>query len=188
MNYKVEFENAVGKTLEFDLRLHENPLPLENTPIPEQNIFFVLRHCIPLLQQQGYFSSKDLSGNCVDVHLLVKRALKMYFGLKCFITIGSMHGKDWDYCTMSYEYIRKELDEPNLQSELKAHIWLTLPDGSIVDWTGQAWRDQQVKESHELSQCLLYFSASDFSADHYYKPYLVGEEFLIRTGTIGYSD
>lgn len=187
MNYKIDFEKAVRKTLELDLNLYGSPLPLESSPIPEQNIFYFLRHCIPFLHQQGYFSSKDLNGNCVDVHLTVKRVLKELFGLECFITIGSMHGKGWDYCEMSYAYIRKELDEPNLQGELNAHIWLTLPDGSIVDWTGQAWYDQKAGESHDLSQCLVYFSPTYFFAEHYYKPYLVGEEFLIRTGTIGFG-
>lgn len=184
MNYKVEFEKAVLQTWELNLNLHGKPIPLMTDPIPKENVLLVLGECIPYLKQNGYFSSQELSGKCVAVHLLIKSILRQAFGLESHITIGSMHGNGWKYCAMSYSYIREELQSPSTTEELKAHIWLTLPDGSIVDWTGQAWYDLQTKETHELENCLVYLAPNEFNPEHYYRPYLVGEEFLVRTGTI----
>lgn len=184
MDYKSEFEKAVRQTWELNLSLHGKPLPLMAETIPQKNVLTVLRECIPHLLQQGFHSSKELNGHCVSVHLIIKKLLKQFFELECHITIGSMHGKGWDYCAMSYSYIREELTSPSQNEELKAHIWLTLPDGSIIDWTGQAWCDMQVKENHVLEECLVYLQPHEFNPEHYYKPYLVGEEFLVRTRTI----
>lgn len=184
MDYKFDFEKAVHQTCELNLNLHGNPLPLKAEKIPKENVLCVLGECMPYLLQNGYFSSQELSGNCVAVHLLIKSVLKQRFGLECYITIGSMHGEGWNYCAMSYSYIQQELKSPNPNTELQAHIWLTLPDGSIIDWTGQAWCDLQEKITHKLEECLVYLAPNEFNPEHYYKPYLVGEEFLVRSGTI----
>lgn len=185
MDYKIAFENAVAQTLGLGLTLNANPIPLHVSPISKEQMQPALVQCIRILRERGYFTSKELNTKCVDVHLLIKQFLKFMFDIETHITIGSMKVQGWDYCSMTYNYILQELASPNFHQEIRAHVWLTLPDGSIIDWTGQAWHDIQIGEVHSVENCLLYFSPNEFRDDLYHKPYLVGEDFLLKTGIIG---
>jgi len=63
---------------------------------------------------------------------------------------------------MSYENTERELNSPDLNNSIKAHIWLTLSDGTIIDCTAEADNVENAKSG-------------------YHHPYLIGADFLLET-------
>lgn len=76
------------------------------------------------------------------------------------------------------------MTDPDPERKIRAHTWLTLNDGSVLDWTGQTWRDAQASANHAAEFCLVYFQQGAQDETHYYHLVLVGREYLIRTGSI----
>jgi hypothetical protein len=86
--------------------------------------------------QGGRALPRSLNGNCVQVHDQL-RALLQCGGVESHMTIGSMHGQGWDYFSTSVDELLVEMADPDAEREIRAHIWLTFNDGSVLDWTGQ---------------------------------------------------
>jgi hypothetical protein len=83
--------------------------------------------------------------------------------LDSYITIGGRYWDDYIYCEMPYENIERELNSPDLNNSIKAHIWLTLSDGTIIDCTAETDNVENAKSG-------------------YHRPYLIGADFLLKTG------
>lgn len=173
---------AFQKSLELGLASKNQALSFEQVLSKEQ-VHEVLHLCADYLYEVGLTQSSDLAKNCIPVHMHLQPLLKDYLALDSFITIGDKYWKDYVYCEMSYESIQEELRNPDIGASLKAHIWLTLADGSVLDCTGEAHMDLLLNRgNHPAHKCLVYHSPDESIPDGYYRPFLVGSEFLIRTG------
>lgn len=188
MDYKQRFIAAVNKTRELGLPIEGSPLPIKKKQLSERKISKVHIVCSSHLKAAGYHNSRDLNTKCFGVHALVQFVMKDMLNIDSHITIGSMHGHGWDYCPMTYNKIKEEISNPDVNQVLEAHAWLTLPDGAVIDWTGQAWRDTHADNIHDSADCMLYLAPGKFREDHYYKPYLVGMEYLYRTDAMPRPD
>lgn len=89
-----------------------------------------------------------------------------------------------DYFSTSVDELLVEMADPNPEREMRAHVWMTFNDGSVLDWAGQARCDTQANENHSAEACLVYFQQGVQDEMHYYRPVLLGREYLIRTGSI----
>lgn len=184
-NYKDAFQAAVQKTMEWNLGEDLPFSKLEAPPISREMIFQITPNLIPQLVQHGFVDSHSLAGNCIQVNAWLADLLA-YFGVKSVMTIGSMcleHG--YVYMPLDYEKLHAELNAPQPDKDIGVHVWLTLEDGSIVDWVGPAWYDQKIGKNYPVNECLDVLSQGVFDDSPYsYKPYLVGSEYLKKTGAI----
>lgn len=187
MNYKDRFITATGKTKELGLNVGSNVLPFKKK-FSKKKQQQILHLCANALRHHGYSTSSSLASQCTPVHLMLKSVLKENLGINSVITIGDRFWDDYIYCEMSYKSINEELSNVKQDQPIKAHVWLTLPDGTILDCTGEAHADLLFERGeHPLEQCLMYvdhLSVEDPKTG-YHRPYLVGEDFLLKAGVIG---
>ncbi|UOB73658.1 hypothetical protein [Pseudoalteromonas sp. APM04] len=184
MNYKKRIEDAVLRTQELQLKLPPSPVPFSKN-ISEDKKQEVLIHCLEMLQLHGFKSSQDLAGKCTDVHLMLQYFLKKDLNIDSYITIGDRYWHDYIYCEMSDASIKSELNSPGLNEPIKAHVWLTLTDGTILDCTGEAHADLIFNRGNfPLHECIHLFAPNEKedSIEGYYRPYLIGIDFLEKTG------
>ena len=138
-----------------------------------------------------------VSSNFFHYHTLIycsKNRLKVNFegmgakpqlGIKTYITIGDRYwSEDNIYCEMSYENIRSELASPDAHNTIDAHVWLTLTDGTILDFTSEAHIDVMERRGcFPANECFQVIQKSQ-PVVGYHRPFLVGFDFLFKTGCI----
>jgi len=184
LNYEERIISAIHKTNELGLELKNSPHPFTKA-LDHNKKQQALQLCVNTLYANDYRSSSDLASNCTPVHLMLQYCLKEELGLDSYITIGDRYWDDYIYCEMSYENIESELKNPNINNPIKAHVWLTLSDGTILDCTAEAHADQLFNRGeHPVEKCLMIVerNAKEDAKSGYHRPYLVGVSFLERTG------
>ncbi|WP_313437076.1 hypothetical protein [Stenotrophomonas sp.] len=182
-DYKSLVRKAVSASTSLGLLREKNAPSFSSDDIQASLIYPILREFEERLYSLGLDSSRSLNGNCIQVHDQLQAHLQ-HRGVESHLTIGSMHGQGWDYCSTSVDELLAEMADPDPEREIRAHTWLTLNDGSVLDWTGLASWHTQENENHPAASCLVYFKQGVQSETHYYHPLLVGREYLIRTGSI----
>lgn len=184
MAYKERFISAVHKTKELGLSSGTAPLPLKSQ-LSEKKYSNIMQLCLEFLTFHGFKKSSDLAEKCIPVHMMLRDVIQRELSIKTYVTIGDRYWSDYVYCEMSYEQINIELENPDVNNPIKAHVWLTLPDGSVLDCTGEAHADLVFgRGEHPINECIYLFLPQRVLKEGYYRPYLVGDEFLIRTGSI----
>lgn len=147
----------------------------------------IFQLCGDALYQAGILSSSHLAGKCAPIHLMLKERLKTELGIESLITIGDRFWDDYVYCEMTKESAENELNNSNTFEPIKAHVWLTLSDGTILDCTAEAHADILFgRGEHPAHQCIMIVSpnkAEDAKAG-YHRPVLVGLGFLEKTGMV----
>jgi hypothetical protein len=186
LSYKDRFENALGKTKELGLVLQDVQYHFE-APLSFEIKRKVLQSCVDILLAHGYSNSSSLAENCTVIHLLMHRHLKNELGVDSYITIGDYYWGDYVYCEMSYDGIKCELTQPDINKPIKAHVWLTLTDGSIIDCTLQGHADLLFNRGNfPVEKCLMIVevNSSEDEVRGYHRPYLVGSDFLMKVGAM----
>lgn len=184
MNYKDMFIKSYHETLKIGLDPGSKVLPFKAT-ISKKKVDQILTFCAMHLRLMGFTRSSELAGKCIPVHIELQFLLREKFSVKSNITIGDKFWNDYVYCEMSYKSIEQELQKPNINNPIKAHVWLTLSDGSILDCTGEAHMDVIWKRGDfPAENCIAYVPSDKVMSNGYYRPYLVGGDFLIKTGAI----
>ena len=184
LSYLERLIDAVEYTRSLGLRIEKSPLPIcekiERSAMQE-----VFKLCGDTLYNNGYKTSEDLAGECTRVHLLLQYHLKNDMNIDSFITVGDRYWDDYVYCKMSKNSIESELENPGIGGDIKAHVWLTLTDGTILDCTAEAHADQLFKRGlHPAHKCILLVDPNqeENAMSGYHRPYLIGTEFLEKTG------
>lgn len=183
MNYKDRFYDALAKTKELTLTIDNIKLQHE---LSVEEIRSMLGVAVKALYRHGYKNSSMLAKKCIPVHLLVQQEIASLLGLTTYITIGDRFWADDDiYCKMSYDDIKTELNSPQILNPIKCHTWLTLTDGTILDFTSEAHLDVITDRGiHPTEKCFQVILPSDSSANSYHRPFLVGDDFLYKTGAV----
>ncbi|MDF3124196.1 hypothetical protein [Rheinheimera sp. 1928-s] len=182
MSYKIRFEAALGKTKELGLMFQGVQYPFQ-APLSFEVKRKVLQSCVDVLFAHGYQNSSSLAGKCTPIHLMMHRYLKDELGIDSYITIGDYYWNDYIYCEMSYEIIKSELTQLDITKPLKAHVWLTLTDGTIIDCTLQGHADLLFNRGDfPVEKCLtiVEINSSEDEVSGYHRPYLVGSDFLMK--------
>lgn len=180
--YKARFVSAIKHTEALGLNTGGSPIPWREK-MSTKKARSVLHLSRDLLYSQGMRQSSHLARNCAPIHMELQRAIAIYLNMKSYITIGDRYWSDSIYCEMTYSAIEMELANPSLGEPINAHVWLTLPDGSILDCTGEAHLDiLSGRGEHPLDQCLTFIPPGREIRDGYHRPFLVGPDFLVRAG------
>lgn len=184
MSYKDRLIEAIDYTRSLGLKIEMCPLPLGNK-IKDGVMQSIFQLCGDALYHYGYKTSSDLAGKCTPVHLMLQSHLKTDMDIDSFITVGDRFWDDYIYCEMSKASIEKEIKDPNLGGDIKAHVWLTLSDGTILDCTAEAHADLLFERGeHPAHRCIMLIDLNkeESAKSGYHRPYLIGTEFLERTG------
>lgn len=183
LKYTDRFQSALSNTKE--LALSVEPIKFENT-LPIEEIKSIIQVCVNALYQGGYANSESLAGKCVPANMLISEVLEWRLGVKTYITIGDKYWSDSDiYCEMSYESITRELKKPDVTKPIQAHVWITLTDGTIIDFTGEAHIDiLQERGNFPAEECFQVIRPSDVIEGGFHRPFLIGADFLFKTGAI----
>ncbi|WP_037428110.1 hypothetical protein [Shewanella colwelliana] len=183
MNYKERFIKAVLATKELGLKVDKEPLPIEKA-LSKSKLQSIQLLCFEVLKFRGYSYSSDLAQKCIPVHLDLKHFLKLYLDVDSYITVGDRYWDDYVYCEMSYESIKDELANPG-RGDLKAHVWLTLSDGTLLDCTAEAHADLIFgRPEYPIEQCIMLIKPTEVNdaKKGFHRPYLVGIDFLEKSG------
>ena len=181
MDYKTRFIAAHKKSSELGLEPGPQALPFTKEH-SKQKVQNILQACADHLYSAGLDTSSDLASNCLPVHMQLQAFLREHLSVGSSITIGDKFGEDYVYCHMSYQTILEELQKTEMDSAVKAHVWLTLRDGSVLDCIGEAHMDLLFNRGeHPTHECFAFVRPNQIIPDGYYRPYLVGSEFLKRT-------
>lgn len=184
MQYEHQIQSAYEQSKVFGVEPDVSPVPFGKM-LPDQELIPAIGECIAALPKIGILSAFDLAGKCIPVHAFVQEILSAH-GISSVLTIGDRTWHDYIYCEMSYEQIAHELSSPNIRDPLKAHVWLTLSDGTILDLTSQPHMDQlQGDQEYPIEKSIVIKRLSEKWDDGNYRPFLVGPDFLINTGALG---
>jgi len=86
---------------------------------------------------------------------------------------------------MSYQYILNELKAPDIRKPIKAHVWLTLSDGTIIDFTSEAHLDILYKRgNYPVEKCFQVIRPNDDTQEGVHRPFLIGDDFLFKSGAV----
>ena len=184
LNYIERLINAVDYTRSLGLKIEKSPIPL-GEKIERSTMQDIFQLCGDALYHYGYQTSEDLAGQCTPVHLMLMSHLKSDLNIESFITVGDRYWDDYIYCEMSRDSIESELKKPSIDGDIKAHVWLTLTDGTILDCTAEAHADLLFKRGpHPAHKCIMLVDPilEESAKSGYHRPYLIGTDFLEKTG------
>jgi len=183
IDYRAALLQALATTRRLDLASADPDPIFMSQAVDKRGVLGMLGDFITHLYSQGLERSSALNGNCVMVHDQLQSYLAFH-DVPSHMTIGSMCGDGWKYFDTSLADLERELAQPNGAEEIRVHTWLTLDDGSLLDWTGQAWLDVMTGAEHKAEDCLIFMHQDEHATDRYYSPLLIGNEFLMRTNCI----
>ena len=185
-SYKERVVSAIRNTEDLGLELNATPLPFSPS-ISENEMLNIQKLCVDALRHFGFTSSSTLAGNCVEVHLMLHQMLMEELDVVSYITVGDRCFENYVYCEMSIPGIIRELEGPSIHEPIKAHVWLTLADGTIVDCTSEAHLDIKAERGdfpvHRCLQFIPLNNEEDASVG-YHRPFLLGPDFLFKTGMV----
>tara|TARA_R100001377_G_C3191713_1_gene110878 strand:+ start:407 stop:982 length:576 start_codon:yes stop_codon:yes gene_type:complete len=184
LSYIERLIDAVDYTHSLGLKIEKSPLPISEK-IERSAMQRIFQLCGDALYHYDYQTSEDLAGQCTPVHLMLQYHLKNDMNVDSFITVGDRYWDDYVYCKMSKDSIETELKNPDISGDIKAHVWLTLTDGTILDCTAEAHADLLFKrDPHPAHKCILIVDPNqeENAKSGYHRPYLVGTGFLEKTG------
>jgi len=186
----MQYYSAITKAYEFSKIYKVAPAacpPPFTEKIATEKLQRALGACIEHLTNIGFQSSFELAGRCVEVHNEIQRILEEN-NVESFFTIGDRVWDDYIYCEMSYDQIGSELSNPTPNNPLKAHVWLTLSDGSILDFTSQPHMDLlQGDREYPIEQSIILKRLDDSWEKGNFRPFLVGKQFLYKTGAMSHQ-
>lgn len=182
MNYQDRFQAALEKSKELCLAVETIKF---QDDLSVEEIRKITQFSIHELYKMGFTNSEKLASKCVPVHFYLNQMIESVLGIKTYITIGDRYWSEDDiYCEMSYENIRSELASPEVNNTIDAHVWLTLTDGTILDFTSEAHIDViEQRGCFPANECFQVIQKSQ-PAVGYHRPFLVGFDFLYKTGCI----
>jgi len=181
--YKTKFISAYHKTKELGLHIEGKPIPIGKA-LPDKKIKNICEITLGMLRSSELKNSYDLAEKCIPVHMSLKEVLKKHLNVNAHVTIGDRYWDDFIYCEMTYDSIVKEIESPSFDSPLRAHVWLTLSDGTILDCTGEAHSDLLFERGiYPSEQCISLIRPDKRIQQGYHRPFLIGSEFLTKTGS-----
>lgn len=127
---------------------------------------------------------EEVAGQCVSVHLETQAAVSELLGCEVFFTLGWVYlsetGTEW--FKFDDQFIANSLQN-GLAGKVSLHAWLTLPSMEIID-ASLATSIAVSRNQLEGLGGLTFKHADELTGGVRYKPMLVGEDFLLRTGAL----
>jgi hypothetical protein len=138
---------------------------------------------IGMMNSMGFHSTSDARSECMIVHHAIQREL-IARGIPAELTIGNAMLRNKPFIKdVNLHSLSNELSAPDFEQQQDIHCWLTLQDGSILDFTIYSSLTDPNKPE-PLDKNYVYIAPLEHDTRHYYEPMLVGNEYLALTGAI----
>lgn len=181
MKYRNQYIEAVRRSNELKLVDARKVLPLATKQMKDKRLKSYFEGSMFFLKDEGVTSAAQLVENCALMHSELSKFLN-FNNHPCEVTVGQFY---WNKKAFSDYYsldqLLDELHSPSVGDFLKAHCWLTLPDGSVLDLTILSDLSKiNNKPYNRLEENVIHIPPREHDPDHYYVPYLVGRDTLAR--------
>lgn len=131
----------------------------------------------------GELDFEDVVGQCMAIHYRLLPALEAWLGCSVFYTIGWIDEETKEGMFRFDEaFIAETLRTGHVGGAVKLHAWLTLPSMEIVDISLPTTMGVAQKRPEMFGGAITRFA--DELKGMAYKPMLVGDDFLRKTGLL----
>jgi hypothetical protein len=179
-NYEALYKKAVANTKKLGCKAEL--LPKLRNKINKAVMIGIFEK---FLEDYKFDPCNDICGNCLYRHLDFQRYLEA-FGVETELTIGDVlingnyrYNTDLKYLSRQLEVGKKNVDTFN------AHVWLTLPSYEVIDVVIQSSRicNKEIESEYYANE-LIIIDQESTGYKYYYKPLLVGRDYLEKTHEI----
>ena len=178
--YAQEFTVALLRSQEAGLRVPDCELELDRRRLTDRaqaEFPHVLRHTV------GELDLTEISAHCLSLHLELLPAVSRWLGCEVFYTLGWVDDETENGLFRFEEtFIRDAIRTKQFKGTMKIHAWLTLPSLEIIDVTLFTTLAFAKKQPTMLGGVIA--RHPDDIQGMAYKPMLVGDDFLRRTGVL----
>jgi hypothetical protein len=179
--YSIKFKEAVKRSRKLGLNEGETYKRYKQNYSHEK----LGKSAIARYTEMGW-TTADLSQNCGHAHAEIYHLLDS-FGEQVYLTIGNVVINGKHSLKVTPEALVKELEKGECKGLMNMHVWLTLPDMSIMDFTIRPNQDLNNNVHSDIESSIIYLRPDEVDQDHYYEPMLVGAEYLQRIGVYQFS-
>lgn len=180
MSYASEWKAAIERTERFNLRV----------PPQQQTTGLLLdekRYSeFPYVVQEalGEIGTEDLAAQCLSIHYRLAPVIERWLGCPVSYTIGWIEdGSEQGMFRFGDDFIDEKLRNPAPPGgTVNIHAWLTLPSMEIID-VALATTMGKVQNRPDMYGLVISKKADDLEGMAY-KPMLVGDDFLLKSGLL----
>lgn len=178
--YAADWAAALERTARFGLAVPAQPAPTEErylTAARHAEFPYVVRRAM------GELEARDIVGQCMAIHIRLRSVLEEWLGCAAHFTIGWV---DVDAGMPLFKFddtfIADKLASGHPGGQIGLHAWITLPTMEVIDMSLPTTFAvvQNLKEGHGS----VIASRADELKGFAYRPMLVGDDFLRKTGIL----
>ena len=131
----------------------------------------------------GDLDFPDVVAQCLSIHYRLKEPLEEFFGCNVFYTIGWVeHQTGRNMLEFDEHYAEQLLVKKHRPGgTVNMHAWLTLPSMEIID-VALATSIGFAQDRPEMYGAVVAKHADELTGGMAYRPMLVGEDYLLKTG------
>lgn len=178
--YAQEFTTALLRSQEAGLSVPACKLELSCRWLSDRaqaEFPYVLRHTL------GELDFAEISAHCLSLNLELLPAVSRWLGCEVFYTLGWIDDEtEKGLFRFDETFIQDALRTGHSKDTMKIHAWLTLPSLEIIDVTLFTTLAFAKKQPAMLGGLIT--RHPDDIQGMAYKPMLVGDDFLRRTGVL----
>ena len=179
--YIEKFQEAQQRSSKIGLQ--HNNLKLDAELYDTKAIIDIARFSIGLMKAMGMHSTAEARSKCMTVHHAIQQELSVA-GISSELTIGNVVLRDKPFIDgVTLQSLISEISSPKYDQPQDIHCWLTLRDGSILDFTVYSSLTSPEKPE-PIEENYVYIEPYEHDPKHYYEPMLVGNEYLELTGAV----
>lgn len=177
--YQKEFMDAISRTERFGLEVPPHELNLSSRWLDARAIGEFPK---VVLKAIGPLDLDDVVAQCLSIHYRLREPLSDWLGCEPIYTIGWVEVEDNHLFRFDDHFIEDALKSGHPKWSMNIHTWLTLPSMEIIDMSlpTSIGHFQNIKE---LLGGVITMHHDDLRGMAY-KPMLVGDGFLRKTGKL----
>lgn len=181
MKYLEKVQDAYRATNEIGVPTPKKIKFSNNRKLSKHKIDSIYKQCLYAFSKFGWLNSSHIYNQCVLVNTTAFKVITTVLKIQAYLTIGytKINGNPINETTL--ETLKTELLNPNFESPLPIHVWITLEDGTVIDWTTEASITQHENKVKGIEKCLLHINPEEVTGCEFI-PILVGEDYLDKIG------
>lgn len=139
----------------------------------EELPYVVRRNC-------GNIGPEELVGQCMSIHHRLAPVISDWLKCDAVFTLGWIEYENEKLFKFDEDFIKKTLKDGHDSSQLNIHAWIALPSMEIIDFS-LSTTFGFVKKRKEMFGGVIASHADELKGIKY-RPMLVGEDYLRKTG------
>ncbi|UTA48147.1 hypothetical protein L1F30_01070 [Simiduia sp. 21SJ11W-1] len=181
MKYLDKLSQAHSDTKSIDLKAPKKIKFTASSKISRYKLEQIHKLCLEAFSKFGWVTSDHIHNQCVFANTAAYKVISEVLGIKCYLTIGYTKAYGATINKSSLSELKSELKSPNIDNPLQMHVWVTLSDGTIIDWTTEAFLTHREGEIKDIKSCMLHIDPEKIKEISYH-PILVGDDYLSKVG------